>query len=81
MVSAIGGIGSGPSGTHSVGTDHELQQLKKKLAECVNCASAATPQGRAEIAEISTRITAIKDHQRTEKAVDGTLGTQLNVYA
>ncbi|MEO6281593.1 hypothetical protein [Roseateles sp.] len=97
MVSAVGGIGSGASGTGSVGADSELAQLHKKLSECVNCESATTLEGRTQIAEISTRITAIKDRQHrvelttappeatpaspTAKATDGTLGTQLDVYA
>jgi len=94
MVSAVGGIGGGAAGTHSLGTDHELAQLKKKLSECVNCESATTLQGRVQIDEISTRITAIKDRQHlvelagtapestpTAKPAEGALGTQLDVYA
>jgi hypothetical protein len=46
-----------------------LQRYEKQLSECVNCASAKTPQGKADIQAISVRISQIKDRiAQTEKA-------------
>lgn len=42
------------------GLDAQLSQLQSQLADCVNCASARTPEGKAKIQEISLKIQSLK---------------------
>ena len=63
MVQAIGAAsaaayGAAPSGG---GTQAQLQKLEKILSECVNCASAKTPEGQAQIQAVSARIHALRE--------------------
>lgn len=37
-----------------------LDRYQKQLSDCVNCASAKTPKGKADIAAISDRINKVK---------------------
>lgn len=38
----------------------QLQRYQQKLSDCVNCASAKTPEGKANIEAISTQISQIE---------------------
>ena len=38
----------------------QLQRYQKQLSDCVNCASAKTPQGKADIEAISARISQVQ---------------------
>jgi hypothetical protein len=38
----------------------QLERFQKQLSDCVNCASAKTPQGKADIQAISARISQIE---------------------
>lgn len=38
----------------------QLERFQKQLSDCVNCASAKTPQGKADIEAISARISQIE---------------------
>jgi hypothetical protein len=38
----------------------QLQRYQQQLSDCVNCASAKTPQGKADIQAISARISEVK---------------------
>lgn len=37
----------------------QLERFQKRLSDCVNCTSANTPQGKADIQAISARISQI----------------------
>jgi hypothetical protein len=60
--------GGAPS---AVSLQAQLQRYQKQLSECVNCASAKTPQGKSDIDAISARISQIEqriaqaDHARS----------------
>jgi outer membrane murein-binding lipoprotein Lpp len=38
----------------------QLERFQKQLSDCVNCASAKTPQGKSDIQAISARISQIE---------------------
>jgi hypothetical protein len=38
----------------------QLQRYEQQLSECINCASAKTPEGKADIEAISARIRQVK---------------------
>lgn len=47
----------------------QLQRFEQQLSDCVNCASANTPRGKADIAAIAARISQVQ--QRLAQAADG----------
>lgn len=49
--------GGAPSATS---LQAQLERFQKQLSDCVNCASAKTPQGKADIQAISARISQIE---------------------
>jgi hypothetical protein len=49
--------GGGPS---AASLQAQLQRYQQQLSDCVNCASAKTPQGKADIQAISARINEVK---------------------
>ena len=49
------------SGNSAVVLDAQIERYKKELADCVNCDSASTPQGKATIAEIVEKINAARE--------------------
>jgi hypothetical protein len=65
-----------------------LEQLQHRLSDCVNCDSAATPQGKADIARIEAQIGLVR--QRLAEPVEAppasprpasaTLGNKIDVY-
>lgn len=73
----------------------QLQRFQQQLSDCVNCASASTPQGKADIAAISARISVVQKNiaeldtgQRPQAAPaapatggGGTRGGLIDVYA
>lgn len=38
----------------------QLQRFQQQLSDCVNCASAATPKGKADIEAIAARIAQVQ---------------------
>jgi len=49
--------GGAPSATS---LQAQLERFQKQLSDCVNCASAKTPQGKSDIQAISARISQIE---------------------
>ncbi|MYM70814.1 hypothetical protein GTP56_01210 [Duganella sp. FT134W] len=49
--------GGAPSATS---LQAQLERYQKQLSDCVNCASAKTPQGKSDIQAISARISQIE---------------------
>ncbi len=63
MVAAIGSSANagGTAGTSPVsGIEARIALYQKQLAECVNCESAKTPEGKVNIQAISDRISAAR---------------------
>lgn len=65
MVAATGGLGAAASpavqGTsRGGGLDAQLARYEKQLAECINCASAKTPEGRQAIDDLYGKIHDLK---------------------
>lgn len=67
MVAAIGSAtvsatvsatSGGSLGT--AGLEAQIARYEKQLSDCVNCASAKTPEGKKAIAEISNKINAAR---------------------
>jgi len=74
MPSAITFGASSAASTYSGGAPSatslqaQLQRYQTQLSDCVNCASAKTPEGKADIQAISARISEIKQRvEQTEK--------------
>ena len=73
MVAAIGastGFSAQISGPSTGGMRAELARYEKALSECVNCASAKTPEGQQEIQRLTSEISRLK--ARIEDAAKGT---------
>jgi hypothetical protein len=51
------GGGGAPSST---ALQARLERYQKQLSDCVNCASAKTPEGKADIENISAQISQVK---------------------
>lgn len=64
MIAATGALTSVPSpaaqGSGIGGLDAQLARYEKQLAECVNCASARTPEGKQAIDDLYGKIHDIK---------------------
>lgn len=72
MVAAIGaptGFSAQLPGPSTGGMRAELARYEKALSECVNCASAKTPEGQQEIQRLSAEIARLK--ARIEDAAKG----------
>jgi hypothetical protein len=54
--SALSSIGTPSPGTSRVGLEAQLNRLKQQLSSCVNCQSARTLSGKADIQDINNRI-------------------------
>lgn len=70
MLSAIGSStfpATAASGRSSAGLDAQLARYRTQLADWRGCPSCNTPEGKAKIAEISDKISAIK---RLQEAAD-----------
>jgi len=96
MVSAIGSAFgstrvSDPAAT-AAGIEAQIARYKKELSDCVNCESAKTTGGKAEIAAIASKISTAEariekintDKQSSEPAASATttdLTTRANVGA
>jgi len=50
----------GSGGPSAASLQAQLQRYQQQLSDCVNCASAKTPQGKADIQAISARISEVK---------------------
>jgi len=63
MVSAIGsspGFSSAATGSSAVGLEAQLARYQKVLSECVSCDSAKTREGKQNIQDVSSKISAVK---------------------
>lgn len=72
MVQAIGGTATNTtyaSPGKAAGLEYQLSRYQKQLSECVNCASAKTPQGKADIEAISGKISSLR--LRIDEVVSG----------
>jgi len=60
MVSAVGSSPASSAtpttGSSTAGIEAQIVRYKKELSDCVNCASSKTPEGKAAIQAISTKI-------------------------
>ena len=56
LANAYGGAPPSP-----VSLQAQLQRYQQQLSDCVNCASASTPQGKADIQAISARISQVRE--------------------
>ena len=73
MVAAIGaptGFSAQLPSTSTGGMRAELARYEKALSDCVNCASAKTPEGQQEIQRLTSEISRLK--ARIEDATKGT---------
>ena len=70
------------------GLDAQKERVQKQLADCVNCSSASTPEGKARIEKLSAQLSAVES--RLQEAVDArpaaaaahpSLGNRIDVYA
>ena len=50
----------GAGGPSAASLQAQLQRYQQQLSDCVNCASAKTQQGKADIQAISARISEVK---------------------
>ena len=65
--------GGGPS---AASLQAQLQRYQQQLSDCVNCASAKTPQGKADIEAISARISEVKHSiTQAEQGADAAPGS------
>lgn len=77
MTSAITASGSNAAAAYGAarpspaGLQAQLQRFQQQLSDCVNCASASTPQGKADIAAIAARISQV---QKNIAAIDNDAG-------
>jgi hypothetical protein len=71
--SATGAVSAVSSASTTASLQAQLAQYQRQLSDCVNCSSANTPEGKEQIQEISSKISAIK--QRIEAASESS-GTQ-----
>lgn len=62
--------GSGAGYTSRVSLDAEVARYRKELANCVNCPTSSTPEGKANIQEISNKISA--DQEKIKQIEAGT---------
>lgn len=63
MVQAVSGSSAATTlsaGAAAAGLSAQLARYQKQLSDCVNCASAKTPEGKANIEELSAKISAVK---------------------
>ena len=68
MVAAIGASPAAASAAYSsgvaripaAGLEAQLVRYQKELADCVNCDSAKTPEGKAQIETISNKISEVR---------------------
>ncbi|GGC60326.1 hypothetical protein [Undibacterium terreum] len=70
--SAGTGAAAASSGAASAALEAQLERYQKELSDCVNCASAKTPEGKAQIDDISSKISSLKT--RIEKVGDARPG-------
>jgi hypothetical protein len=89
-VSGIGAIARPSSASVATpgpaGLDAQKERVQKQLADCVNCSSASTPEGKAKIEKLSAQLSAVD--ARLQEAVDArpasahvNLGNRVDVYA
>lgn len=63
MISAIGSssfVSPARSGPSIAALQAQLDSYQKQLSDCVNCATATTPQGKQTIQDISSRISDVQ---------------------
>jgi len=60
LVGITNRVAYGASSTSAAGLQGQLARFEKELADCVNCASAKTTEGKQKIEAISLRISQIR---------------------
>lgn len=58
------------SGSVAAGIQAQIDQLEHQLSDCVNCASAKSPEGKAQIDDISSKLANARqrlDHLSTHR--------------
>jgi hypothetical protein len=48
------------AGVRAAALQAQVQSYEKELSECVNCSSAKTPEGKANIDDISSKLSVVK---------------------
>ncbi|WP_332848301.1 hypothetical protein [Massilia sp. S19_KUP03_FR1] len=93
MVSAVSGVGAGAVRAYGAAPADgraQLQRLQHQLSDNVNCASASTREGKATIAAIQEKISALKQQIQAPPApaavpdaarIGSTSGGVIDVYA
>ena len=82
MISAIGTstfASPGASGPSIAALQAQLDSYQKQLSDCVNCATATTPQGKQNIQDISGKISDVQ--ARITQAAAAKSNTQPTVNA
>jgi len=73
MVQSIGSsttTSAASSGSTAAVLEAQLSKYQKQLSDCVHCESSKTDEGKAQIQEISTKISAIKERMNKITNVD-----------
>jgi hypothetical protein len=63
---------SSPSASSSVSLRADLARYEKQLSDCVNCASASTPEGKRNIQDLGAQISTLKAKLNTTPQTDVT---------
>ncbi|HAT31472.1 MAG TPA: hypothetical protein DCW29_11655 [Janthinobacterium sp.] len=81
MVQAIGGAAGSDTknkdgAAAAASLEAQLLRYQKQLSDCVNCDSSKTPEGKAQIQAIASKISEVKDRidHSTDTKVDGRAG-------
>lgn len=61
----------GPAPTGQAGLEAQQRLLERKLSDCVNCDSARTPEGKAEIEAITAKLTEVKEKLKVTSDANG----------
>jgi hypothetical protein len=63
---------SSPGASSSVSLRADLARYEKQLSDCVNCASASTPEGKRNIQNLGAQISTLKAKLNTTPQADVT---------
>lgn len=59
-ISSSGAPAGGVGGPSAASLQAQLQRFQQQLSDCVNCASAKTPQGKAAIQALSAKVSLVE---------------------
>lgn len=60
------------------GLEFQVEKYKKELSECINCASAKTPEGKKAIAEASAKLHAAQTRLEKSQQANPNSSTTIN---